>query len=177
MLKRIIALAAVPALLGAGSFAAAQSPEAASALLGGGKVTQVGIVVRNIEASARAYAEVLGTAVPAWELTDPVEKAHTLYKGKPSPGRAKLAFIPLPNVTLELIEPVGGPSTWRDALEAKGEGVHHLAFEVKDMDRRLAELAGKGIPLVQRGDYTGGRYAYVDATARLGIVIELLENY
>lgn len=148
-----------------------------SAILGGGKVVQIGVVVRDIEKSAQAYAQVLGVPVPGWELTDPVEKAHTLYLGQPSPARAKLAFIELPNIVVELIEPVGEPSTWKDFLQTKGEGVHHIAFEVKDMDKRLADLKAKGITLIQRGDYTGGRYSYVDATAQLGLILELLENF
>jgi len=154
-----------------------QTEQAAAGLLGGGKVTQVGYVVRDIEKSAKAFAAILGVPVPKWELTDTVDKAHTEYLGKPSPGRAKLAFIELPNIVFELIEPVGGPSTWRDFLDKKGEGVHHLAFEVKGLDQRLAELKAKGVPLIQKGDYQGGRYAYVDATAQLGVILELLENY
>jgi hypothetical protein len=41
---------------------------------------------------------------------------------------------------------------------------------------KLAYLDGKGLPLVQRGEYAGGRYSYVDGTAQLGYVVELLEN-
>lgn len=157
----------------------AQTPpdSRAANFLGQGVVTQIGIVVKDIEKSAKEYALILGVPAPAWELTDTVDKAHTLYKGRPSPAQAKLAFINLPNTVIELIEPVGGPSTWKDFLDAKGEGVHHLAFEVKDMDKRLAELKAKGVALIQSGDYTGGRYAYVDATAQLGVVLELLENF
>lgn len=176
MMKRyfsLMLLLALPAFSRAGG----QEKDALNALLGGGTVTQVGVVVKDIEKSARSYSQVLGVPVPSWELTDPVEKAHTLYLGQPSTARAKLAFIQLPNIVVELIEPVGGPSTWRDFLETKGEGVHHIAFEVKDMEKRLAELKAKGVTLIQRGDYTGGRYCYVDATAQIGLILELLENF
>jgi methylmalonyl-CoA/ethylmalonyl-CoA epimerase len=176
MRKKGLVLAVLSVLLFAAGYASPGAEEAAS-LLGGGRVTQIALVVRDVEKSAREYAAVLGVPVPSWELTDPVDKAHTLYMGRPSTARAKLAFIELPNIVIELIEPVGGPSTWMDFLVTKGEGVHHIAFEVKDMDKRLAELKAKGVPLVQSGDYTGGRYAYVDATARLGIFLELLENF
>jgi hypothetical protein len=44
------------------------------------------------------------------------------------------------------------------------------------MRDRLAYLDIHGVPLIQRGEYQGGRYAYVDATAQLGTVVELLEN-
>ncbi len=44
------------------------------------------------------------------------------------------------------------------------------------MAEKIAYLDSKGIPLVQRGEYTGGRYAYLDGAAQLGAVLELLEN-
>ncbi len=174
--KILIAIVTVGIMI-ANPAPAAPSAKPGPDILGKGVVTQVGIVVKDIEKSAKEYALILGVPAPSWELTDPVDKAHTLYKGRPSPAQAKLAFINLPDIVLELIEPVGGPSTWKDFLDTKGEGVHHLAFEVKDMDQRLAELKAKGVPLIQSGDYTGGRYAYVDATAQLGVILELLENF
>jgi len=56
-------------------------------------VTQVGIVVQDIEAKARAWAEVLGLPVPEIMITDTYERAQTEYNGKPSNARAKLAFF------------------------------------------------------------------------------------
>jgi 4-hydroxyphenylpyruvate dioxygenase-like putative hemolysin len=103
-----------------------------------------------------------------------VEKAHTEYRGKPTPARAKLAFFPFGKIAFELIEPIGGPSTWKEALDKHGEGVHHVAFRVDDMDRALAALNKKGFETIQTGDFTGGRYAYVDTTRALRTVVELL---
>jgi methylmalonyl-CoA/ethylmalonyl-CoA epimerase len=144
--------------------------------LGSRTVCQIGLVVEDVEKSARAYAELFGVDVPGWVLTDPEEKAHTRYRGQPTPGRAKLAFFQLDNLSLELIEPVGGPSTWQEFLETKGEGVHHIAFQIKGMDDQIALLETKGLPLVQRGDFTGGCYAYVDSASQLGVILELLES-
>jgi 4-hydroxyphenylpyruvate dioxygenase-like putative hemolysin len=116
-------------------------------------------------------------AVPKVIITDPAEKAHTRYRGQPTQGRAKLAFFQLGSqVSLELIEPVGGPSTWQEHLDKHGEGMHHIAFRVKGMDEVIGKLEVQGISLIQRGDYTGGRYAYLDATEKLKVVLELLEN-
>lgn len=176
MAIRLLSLLVIAGLLIAG-FALSAEKAAQDNTIGSRVVTQIAVVVKDIEKSAKAYADVLGIPVPKWELTDSVEKAQTLYLGQPSKAQAKLAFIELQNVVIELIEPVGGPSTWRDFLETKGEGVHHIAFEVKDMDKRIAELKAKGLPLVQSGDYTGGRYAYVDGTAKLALILELLENF
>jgi len=144
--------------------------------LGSTIITQVGIIVGDIEAKARAWAEVLGLPVPEIMITDSYESAQTEYDGKPSNARAKLAFFHLGQVDLELIEPVGEPSTWKDQLDEHGDSLHHIAFEIKGMTDRVAFLEGKGLSLVQRGEYPGGRYAYVDGSAQLGAILELLEN-
>ena len=144
------------------------------------RVTQVAVVVRDVEKVAKVWADLFGVEVPKSSLTDPPEKAHTTYLGKPTKGRAKLVFFKLENLQLELIEPVGGPSTWREFLETNGEGVHHIAFAVKGTDKYVAMLAKKGMPLVQRGEwtaYTGGCYTYFDSVQKLGVALELLENY
>ena len=144
--------------------------------LGTTTITQVGIIVKDIEARARAWADILGLPMPEIKVTDTVDIAQTEYQGQPSTARAKLAFFHMGQVDVELIEPIGEPSTWRDQLEQHGDSLHHIAFQIKGMQDRLVYLKTKGIPLVQRGEYTGGRYAYVDATDQLGTIIELLEN-
>lgn len=144
--------------------------------LGTTRVTQIGMVVHDIEARARAWAEMLGLPMPQIIVTDPIDMARTEYRGQPSPARAKLAFLPLGQVTLELIEPIGEASTWHEHLAARGESVHHIAFEIKGMGEKLANLADQSVPLIQRGEYTGGRYAYVDGHQQLGLILELLEN-
>ena len=145
-------------------------------VLGTTTVMQVGIIVRDIEAKVRTWAQLLGLPAPTIIMTDPVEQAQTEYKGQRTPARAKLAFFQLGQVALELIEPLDGPSTWRDQLEAHGESIHHIAFAVHGMRDKLAGLASEGMSLIQKGEYTGGRYAYVDGSAALGVILELLED-
>jgi catechol 2,3-dioxygenase-like lactoylglutathione lyase family enzyme len=147
-----------------------------STTLGTNTLVQVGLVVRDIEATAKAWAELLGLPVPPIIVTDTLELAHTEYQGQPSSARAKLAFLKLGQVALELIEPLGEPSTWHDQLASHGESLHHLAFVVQGLSERLPALAAAGLPVVQRGEYRGGRYVYLDAEERLGAVVELLEN-
>lgn len=144
--------------------------------LGTTTVTQVGIIVSDIEVRARAWADMLGLPVPEIIVTDTLDKARTEYRGQPSTAQAKLAFFHLGQVDLELIEPIGEPSTWKDQLDGHGDSLHHIAFQIKGMQNKLAYLDAKGAPLIQRGEYTGGRYAYVDAVAQLGTIVELLEN-
>ena len=144
--------------------------------LGTTTVTQVGIIVRDIEAKARAWSEILGLPMPPIIITDTVDIAQTAYQGQPTTARAKLAFFHMGQVDIELIEPIGEPSTWKDQLDQHGESMHHIAFRVQGMRDKLVYLDANGIPLVQKGEYTGGRYAYLDGSAQLGCVLELLEN-
>ena len=144
--------------------------------LGTTTITQVGIIVQDIEARARAWADILGLPMPEIQVTDTVDVAQTEYKGAPCTARAKLAFFHLGQVDVELIEPIGEPSTWKDHLDRHGDSLHHIAFQIKGMQDKLAYLDAKGVTLVQRGEYTGGRYAYVDGSAQLGTFLELLKN-
>ena len=144
--------------------------------LGDNKVLQVGLVVENIEGAVQAWSRLLGVEPPPITITDPFDISNAHYQGRPTPAQAKLAFFDLGQVTLELIEPVGEPSTWTDQLTTLGSSLHHIAFGIKGMDEHLLGLAEHGLPLVQRGEYIGGRYAYVDGQKQFGTVIELLEN-
>jgi methylmalonyl-CoA/ethylmalonyl-CoA epimerase len=145
--------------------------------LGTNIVCQVGLIVRDVERSAEAYSQVFGLPKPDVSITDPVDVAKTAYRGEATSARAKLAFFPMGQVSLELIEPIGGPSTWQEFLDKHGEGVHHIAFIIKDTNKVVAYLEGKGIEVVQQGYYTGGMYTYMDSAPALGAVLELLENF
>jgi methylmalonyl-CoA/ethylmalonyl-CoA epimerase len=146
-------------------------------LLGTHVVTQIGLLVNDIEKTSAEYAKFLGIQVPQYIVTDIEPAAQTKYLGKPSQARAKLAFFHVgPDVDIELIEPDHEPSTWRHDLDQNGEGFHHVAFVIKGMKEKIQTLEKHGIPLLQTGEYTGGRYAYLDATKSLKLVLELLEN-
>jgi methylmalonyl-CoA/ethylmalonyl-CoA epimerase len=170
LMKYLSVVAALVALAASPKNGIAQD----SGKLGNNVVLHIAFVVRDIEKSARTYADLFGVDVPTASLTDPVEKTNIHFNGKPTTGRAKLAFLRLENITVELIEPVGGPSSWQEFLQKKGEGVHHIAFRVKGMDEDIARLERKGGKMIQRGDFTGGSYSYVDLTKQLGVIVELL---
>jgi methylmalonyl-CoA/ethylmalonyl-CoA epimerase len=144
--------------------------------LGTNIILQVAIIVHDIETKARAWSEILGLPMSDVIITDTVDKTQAEYKGKPTNARAKLAFFHMGQLDVELIEPIGGPSTWKDQLDQHGDSLHHIAFKIKGMQEKIEYLDSQGIPLIQRGEFTGGRYAYVDGIAQLGTVLELLEN-
>jgi len=145
-------------------------------LLGTDKVTQIGIVVRDIEKTRRAWATALGVEEPPIIVTAGFDQAQTHYEGQPSEATAKLCFFNLGQVALELIEPDGKPSSWQDHLDKYGESVQHIAFEVPKMTEARKNLDEAGYPTSQIGEYTGGRYAYIETLAKLGVQLELLEN-
>lgn len=148
------------------------------ALVAEQKMMQVGIIVADIEKAAEHWAAFLGLEeTPQIRMASSSERVPTEYRGEPSDASAKLAFIRLENITIELIEPVGDHSTWSEFLETKGEGVHHIAFNVRDMNDRIREFGKREIPMVQRGGWATGEYAYMDGGKNLGLIVELLENY
>ncbi|MBO3800488.1 MAG: VOC family protein [Candidatus Brockarchaeota archaeon] len=140
------------------------------------RVTQVGIIVKNIEESIKAWEKLLGMKASQIVKTEPLEKTKMKYRGKFSEGRAKLAFFQLENITIELIEPIGGPSTWKDFLEKHGEGIHHIAFNIKSMEAMKERLKEINVLVEQEGKFTGGAYAYTSPNNPLGIIIELLTH-
>jgi len=144
--------------------------------IGSTVITQVGVIVRDIEAAIDRYCAILSMERPEVIVTDEVDKARTTYNGQPSPARAKLAFFHLGQVDIELIEPIGGPSTWQAFLDEHGEGVHHLAFWVKDTDGAVRFLGQHNVPLEQQGYFEGGMYTYLDSSAALGVRLELLQH-
>ncbi|QAY66570.1 VOC family protein [Paenibacillus protaetiae] len=145
-------------------------------LLGNNVITQIGILVHDIDKVSQAYADFFGVPKPEARWTDAADKAQTEYNGEPSEARAKLAFIDMGSLQLELIEPDLHPSTWRNYLDEHGEGPHHIAFFIEGMKEKVTLLETNGFPLQQKGEYTGGRYAYMDTFKELKVLVELLEN-
>lgn len=140
-------------------------------------VTQVAVIVKDIDKARNAWAEVLGVPVPQASIAEGHSSRPTLYKGAPSDAKALLAFISMDNLQIELIQPLGGKSTWQEFLDKNGEGIHHIAFNVKDIGGMEKRFALQGMPTVMSGGWDGGAYSYIDASSKLGCILELLENY
>ena len=142
------------------------------------KVIQIAIVVRDIETASRRWAEVLGMPVPEIRTTRPGHEVKMTYRGRPSDGQAKLTFFNLGQVVLELIQPVGEGTSWKEILDKRGEGVHHLGFQVVDPDKASQSLEREGFPVIHKGRYDSddGTYIYFDSQKSLGVLIEALHS-
>lgn len=140
----------------------------------------IAIVVTDVDRAAKAYSNLFSIPQPKSFITESADTAKTQYDGKPTTARAKLAFFKTENMSFELIEPIGGPSAWKDGLDKNGPSAHHVAYNVKDIDKQIQILQANGYKLLHQGQWTdgnGGRYAYIDTTEHLGMMIELLEGY
>jgi methylmalonyl-CoA/ethylmalonyl-CoA epimerase len=148
-------------------------------VFGNNAVCQVGLLVNDIEKTAQKYCEILGVEMPPIIETAGYQISKTMYKGESCDATAKLAFFNMGQVQIELIEPDAQSSVWRDYLNEHGEGVHHIAFMVKDTDGSVKFLEDHGIGVLQQGLYSdaSGMYTYVDSVPALGVMLELLQNF
>ncbi|MBK8881338.1 MAG: VOC family protein [Bacteroidales bacterium] len=142
------------------------------------KVVQVAIVVRDIEASSKLWAELLGMPVPEISTTRPGHEVKEIYRGKPSEGQVKLTFFNLGQVVIELLQPISEGTSWKEFLDKKGEGVQHLGFQVEDPGKTSKALEQAGYPIIHQGRYDSddGTYIYHETLDALGVVIELLHS-
>ncbi len=149
-------------------------------IVGTDLLAQVGFIVRDIETTKRKWAAFLGVDVPETQPCGDYAVTQTVYEGRPAPAAdALLAFFDVgPGLQIELIQPNEAPSTWRDFLDTHGEGMHHLAFQVRDSKAQVANAEAAGLRLVQHGTYGdgNGEYNYLDAS-ELKCIVELLESY
>ena len=139
-------------------------------------VTQIGILCHDIDKTAQEYADLLGVEKPEIVITGTPDIAKTEYLGEPTPARTKQGFFHVgPNLDIELLEPDHEPSTWRHDLDTYGEGIHHIAFVVNGIRKVVEKFEQGGMKEIQKGEWIGGRYSYIDAKDKLKLTLELLE--
>ena len=135
-------------------------------------VHQLGYVVSDIEKTCRYYESTLGIG-PFSEVID-VDMDGAMLRGKPVKTRIKVAFVQSGGVQIELIQPVEGENVYTEFLASKGDGIHHLAFLVEDMDAMKAEFAKKGFEPVFYRDMGVMEFAYFDTSELGGLMTEFL---
>ena len=98
------------------------------------KISHIGIAVNSIENAVKLYTEVLGLEVKEIEILEE-------YK-------VRTAIIPVGESKIELIESTDPEGPIAKHIETRGEGLHHLALEVSDIEGTLETLKQKGVPLI-----------------------------
>ncbi|MGE0394213.1 MAG: VOC family protein [Vicinamibacterales bacterium] len=135
-----------------------------------GKFSHVAIVVKDVDKAAKTYGEIFGVTPPPARIVKNIP-----FPPSYGPGRTmgtKTTMITASGVNLELIQPLDGPSPWRDHLEKYGETVHHLAFAVPEWAPAIKFLESKGGKWVQGVEQYN--FGYVDLTPQLGFTIEVM---
>jgi catechol 2,3-dioxygenase-like lactoylglutathione lyase family enzyme len=137
----------------------------------------VAMMVSDLEAAVASWSRLLGKPPSVRHTTDPYSESLTEYRGVPTPAQLKMALFATGDFQIELGEPVNleDPSVWADHLRENGGGLHHIGYRVVGMDQAVSAFEELGFPLLQRAEFEGGRYAYIDSAPSLGAMIELLE--
>ncbi|MFZ3070773.1 MAG: methylmalonyl-CoA epimerase [Anaerolineaceae bacterium] len=127
------------------------------------KINHVAIVVKDIDASLEFWEKSFGLKV------DHIEDV--------SSQQAKVAFLPVGDSEIELVQPTTTDSGMAAFLEKKGEGMHHLCFEVEDIEATLAKLKEDGVRLINEHatELPGRKMAFIHPKAANGVLIELYE--
>ena len=128
------------------------------------KIDHIGIVVHDINQALGVYEIALG--IPLKEVAE-----------VPDQG-VRVAFLPLGESNVELVQPITADTGVAKFLEKKGEGIHHLCIEVEDIEAALARLKENEVPLIDAVPRPGahGRVAFIHPKGTHGVLIELVEH-
>lgn len=129
------------------------------------KIDHLGIAVANLENSLNIFKNILGMECTGEEV---VEEQNV-----------KVAFLPVGESELELLESTSPDGNIAKFIEKKGEGIHHIAFEVDDLEAKLEELDKQGVRLIDkkpRYGAGGARIAFLHPKSTNGILVELCEH-
>jgi methylmalonyl-CoA/ethylmalonyl-CoA epimerase len=128
------------------------------------RLDHVGIVVHNIDESLKTYRDQLGFAL--------------LERVLIPEQRVEAAFLDAGNSTIELIAPTDTDSGTARFLQNRGEGTHHICYEVADINAALAQVKAQGLRLIDETPRRGvhGLVAFIHPKVTHGTMIELLQR-
>lgn len=127
------------------------------------RVHHVAIVVRDLDAALATYRDTLGLPL---ELVLPIET-----------DGVTIAFLAVGESKIELVQPTDADTGVARFLDKNGEGFHHVCVETPDVDATLAELAERGVELIDSMARKGaeGPVAFLHPRSCNGVLIELIE--
>ncbi|HKN13210.1 MAG TPA: VOC family protein [Candidatus Binatus sp.] len=129
-----------------------------------GKLDHIGIAVKSV-AEARGFFENVLGATFAFEAANEA-------------AGFKLAVFDLSGLSIELLEPLGTNSFLHKFLEKRGEGVHHLTFNVPDCKKKTAELKEQGVRIVDETNWSPTSFeSFISPRSSHGVLIQLGSGY
>ncbi len=128
------------------------------------RVHHIGIAVKNLKESAALFERVLGLKPSAIEDVPCQQVSEAIYRvGE--------------GIEIDLLEPTGPDSAVARFLERRGEGLHHICFEVDDVNAELKKMEEKGVELIDRESRDGvaGEIAFIHPKSVNGVLVELVQ--
>ena len=128
-------------------------------------IDHIGIAVNNLDEALAVYEKALGLK----------HERVTVVESQ----KVKVAFLPIGESRIELLEPMSKESTLAGFLEKKGEGIHHIALKVDGIEDLLKKLQNQGVTLIDekpRPGAGGGKIAFVHPKSVKGVLLELCER-
>jgi len=129
-----------------------------------GKIEHVAVAVADLDAAVAHYEDVWGLKV--------------FHRERVEDQGVEEAMLPLGESFLQLLGPTGPDTTVGKFIERRGEGLHHIAYEVADLEGTLAELKAQGVELIDEAPRRGGRghmVAFVHPRSNHGLLVELIQ--
>ncbi|MCX7976545.1 MAG: methylmalonyl-CoA epimerase [Bellilinea sp.] len=127
------------------------------------KINHVAIAVSDVDASLSFWQDALGLAV------DHIEEVPS--------QKATVVFIPVGDSEVELVRPTSEDTSVAKFLAERGGGMHHLCFEVDDIQGMLEDLKAKGVRLINETplELPGRKMAFIHPKSSGGVLVELYE--
>jgi len=128
-------------------------------------IEHIGIAVKSLEEAIPRFRLLLGTDCYAVEEV--------------ADQKVRTAFFKVGQTKIELLESTAPDGPIAKFIEKRGEGVHHIAFAVSDLEGTLARLEGEGLQLIDRKGRAGAeglRIAFLDPKSNHGVLAELCEH-
>ena len=129
------------------------------------RINHIAIVVDEIEDALRFWRDALGLKVARVEDVPDQDSV--------------VAFLPVGNMEIELVEPTSDESGIARYLNKRGPGIHHICFEVDDIAASLESLKARGVRLINSEpviDTSGKMFAFIHPESTHGVLVELYET-
>ncbi len=128
------------------------------------KINHIAIAVNNLEEAAKFYQEVMGLTLSGVEVV--------------TAQKTKVGFFKIGETHIELVQPSEPDSPLVKFLETKGQGIHHICFEVEDVEAEVKAYLEKGATLIDQKPRPGAhdtKVAFIHPKSSSGVLIELCE--
>lgn len=129
------------------------------------KLDHIGIAVSNLDEALKLYSDVMGLKLTGIEVVEE--------------QKVRVAFLTVGDTELELLESTSPDGPIAKFIEAKGQGIQHLAFKVDNVEKAIEEMKAKGMRMIDeksRYGAGGSKIAFMHPKSSNGVLIELSER-